>query len=43
LISGQQVEISRDVTSGMILRPLLFLILYYMISINFLRKKKANA
>ena len=39
-ISGQQVEVSRDVTSGMILRPLLFLVLYYMISINFLRKKK---
>jgi len=43
LISGQQVEISRDVTSGMILRPLLFLILYYMISINFLRKKRTHA
>jgi len=43
LISGQQVEISRDVTSGMILRPLLFLILYYMISINFLRKKRVHA
>jgi len=43
LISGQQVEISRDVTSGMILRPLLFLILYYMISINFLRKKRVYA
>jgi len=41
-ISGQQVEISRDVTSGMILRPLLFLILYYMISINFLLKKKVH-
>jgi hypothetical protein len=42
LISGQQVEIGRDVTSGMILRPVLFLILYYMISINFLLKKKAH-
>jgi hypothetical protein len=42
-ISGQQVEVSRDVTSGMILRPLLFLILYYMISINFLRKKEIHA
>ena len=42
-ISGQQVEISRDVTSGMIIRPLLFLILYYMISINFLYKKRVHA
>lgn len=41
-ISGQQVEISRDVTSGMILRPLLFLILYYMVSLNFLVKKKSH-
>ena len=39
-ISGDQVDIERNVTLGMITRPLLFLALYFSISINFLRKKR---
>ena len=40
-ISADQVDIERNVTLGMITRPLLFLALYFSISINFLRKKRA--
>jgi len=39
-ISGDRVDIERNVTLGMITRPLLFLALYFSISINFLRKKR---
>lgn len=42
-ISGDQVDIGRNVTLGMITRPLLFLVLYFLISINFLHKKKFHA
>lgn len=42
-ISKDQVDIGRDVTLGMITRPLLFLVLYFSISINFLFKQRSYA
>ena len=41
-VSGDQVSIDRNITFGMIIRPLLFLTLYIYISINFLLKKNIN-
>jgi len=37
-VSGEAHDIPRDLTSGMILRPVLFLIMYFFVAINFLLK-----
>ena len=41
-LSGNQVSVARNITSGMIIRPLLFLTLYIFISINLLCKRNTN-